>query len=358
MFVLLFVNLIVEQYNTLKELPLGFEQEGLIVIDPIEKNYDILTDEFSKIPEIQAITVTSNLPGVSSNGMMGLTNTVTNDSSIMVNFMMADEQFDDVFKPEMALGSFFEQVSISARTREVVVNDAFIQVLNFDQTNIIGHSFSQDSINYKIVGVFANLVGNDPLHAKKKATMIVNLFPSFNGRIVMKVQGENTGVALTKLEHAWDKIHPENRFQASLYQDHYEESFKGLNNIIKIMSFLGFCIILISLLGQLGMALYNAETRVKEIGIRKVLGAKVRVIMSLLLKNTLITLVIAVLIAAPLAYQFFQVSFMGEMNSTLKMTPLLFLRAILAFALVLVGIVLALTWQTTRLNPSESLRNE
>ena len=358
MFVLLFVNLIVEQYQTLKSMPLGFEPEGLIVIKPVERNYDIVLDELGKIAEVEGITLTSGLPGVSSNGVMMFTDTVTNDSTIMINFLMADANFDDVFNPEISLGSFYNRMSTTPYEREIVVNEEFIQVLNLDRTNIIGHTISKDSINFKIVGVLEKLVGNDPLQQKRKATMIVNLTPLFNTWFVLKVQDQNLTTALTKLENGWNKIHPENRFQPTLYRDHYQASFNDLNNIIKVLSFLGACIILISLLGQLGMALYNAETRVKEIGIRKVLGAKIKSIMSLLLKNTLITIVIAVLIATPLAYQFFQVSFMGEVNSTLDLTPLLFLRAILAFTLLLVGVVVTLTWRAASLNPSESLRNE
>lgn len=122
---------------------------------------------------------------------------------------------------------------------------------------------------------------------------------------------------------------------------------------IRAISFMGIMIVLISILGQLGMALYNAQTRVKEIGIRKVLGARLRTIMTRLLKNTFISLFIAAMIAVAPAFLASQ-DFMFVSGLSLIVSPMAIARGVLIFAVL----IITQTWRIANQNPAESLRYE
>ncbi|MFY0591374.1 FtsX-like permease family protein [Roseivirga sp.] len=358
MFVLIFVTLIVEQRKSVLTTSLGFDQKGLLVIDGIKGDSQILLDEFRKISEVEAAGITTGLPGISASGAMLFKDAVSNDSTIMVNFMLSDNQFADVFAPEISRGTGFSESTEYNGFIEVLINESFISTLSLNKENIIGETVKNHGITYKVVGLLDGISGGDVFSYDKPALMVANRMPANRGKIIIRTSKGRTKLAIKKMEAAWDKVYPEDRFQPKFYQDIYESAFSSFTNLIRILGFLGLCIISISLLGQLGMALYNAETRVKEIGIRKVLGAKMRQIIKLLLKNTVVTLSIAALIASPLAYQLFATSFMGEINTPFKPTVWIFLKAILGLTVIVAGLVSTLTWRTARVNPSESLRNE
>jgi ABC-type antimicrobial peptide transport system permease subunit len=137
-----------------------------------------------------------------------------------------------------------------------------------------------------------------------------------------------------------------------------EESYEGINQLVKGFKFLSVIIIAISLLGQLGIALYNAETRTKEIGIRKVLGAHIKSIIMLLLKGTLITLTISTLIATPLAYMFFNETFWTMTVAKTTNEGLVLAKGIVFLGSLVVLIVIIQTWKVANRNPTESLRSE
>ena len=123
------------------------------------------------------------------------------------------------------------------------------------------------------------------------------------------------------------------------------------------MSFLGFCIILISLLGQLGMALYNAETRVKEIGIRKVLGATLAQLNILLCKDFLILIGLAFLIAAPIAYWGLN-NWLQDFAYKTDMSWWVFMGSGVAMLLIALIIMSIRTISTAMKNPVHSLKTE
>lgn len=374
MFAILFVNLIIEQYKNLETTPLGFDQSGLLIIDGAKGNIDVIRNEFRKIPEVEGITITSNIPGFKANSGMGFENHSANDSIINVSFIIADDQFDEVFNPKLSMGSFFDKVSTldilkPNGTFEILVNEEFIKALHLDRSNVIGQIIKRsirknDNTKYQIKGVLDDLVVPDFFGKSGTASIIINSQQPSNqytrSKIILRIKEEDAQTAIAKLDAVWNRIYPNDSFQPIFFQQQFKGQFKELSNHIKLSSFLGSCIIAISLLGLFGMALYNAETRVKEIGIRKVLGARVRVIISLLLKNTLVTLTIATLIATPLVYQVFSSSFNNQLNTPthLILHPWLFLKAIIALFVIILSLVVSLTWRTAKLNPSESLRNE
>ncbi|OEJ99549.1 FtsX-like permease family protein [Roseivirga misakiensis] len=357
MFVIIFVTLIIEQRKSVLSAPLGFDQENLLVIDRTKGDPKIILEEFRKIAEVEAANLIKGLPAVNTDGVIVFKDTLSNDSTTVVNFMLSDNQFAKVFSPKISRGTGFSESTEYNGFIEVLVNESFVNTLGLDLENVIGETVQSNDVTYKVVGLLDGISGGNLFSYEKPSLMIANLTPN-NGNLVVRINQANPNVAIDKMGAAWSKIYPEDRFQPRFYQDVYESAFSSVTDILRLFSFLGICIISISILGQLGMALYNAETRVKEIGIRKVLGAKMRAIIKLLLKNTVVTLIIAAIIASPLAYQLFETSFMSEINTSFEPTAWVFLKAVFGLSIIVAGVVSLLTWRTARVNPSESLRNE
>jgi len=120
--------------------------------------------------------------------------------------------------------------------------------------------------------------------------------------ISVKISGRNTTAALAFIKSKWDSIYPDYPFEYQFLDDHFNEVYKADNQVSQIVGILAGLAIFISCLGLFGLASHSAERRVKEIGVRKVLGASVQNITVLLSANFLKLVLIANIIAWPVAW--------------------------------------------------------
>jgi putative ABC transport system permease protein len=130
-----------------------------------------------------------------------------------------------------------------------------------------------------------------------------------------------------------------------------------LSNLANVLSFIAFLAVFISCLGLLGMVTYTAETRQKEIGVRKVLGSSVFQLIILLSKGYMILLGIAVVIATPLAY-FINNIWLEFFASRVSISPLIMLLSTLILLVISFLTVFSQTWRAARVNPIKSLKTE
>jgi putative ABC transport system permease protein len=118
----------------------------------------------------------------------------------------------------------------------------------------------------------------------------------------VKINGGKTREAMAYIQSLWEKTFPDHPFEYQFLDDHFTEVYRADAQVSKIVGVLTGLAIIISCLGLFGLASYSAEKRVKEIGIRKVLGASVQNIVSLLSKHFIRLVFIANLIAWPVAW--------------------------------------------------------
>jgi putative ABC transport system permease protein len=120
--------------------------------------------------------------------------------------------------------------------------------------------------------------------------------------ISVKINGGKTTEAVAFIKATWTNIYPDYPFEYQFLDDHFNDVYKADNQVSQIVGILAGLTILISCLGLFGLASYSAEKRVKEIGVRKVLGASVQNIVLLLASNFIRLVLIANIIAWPLAW--------------------------------------------------------
>jgi len=120
--------------------------------------------------------------------------------------------------------------------------------------------------------------------------------------VSVKINGSNTAAALAFIKSKWTSIYPDYPFEYQFLDDHFNEVYKADNQVSQIVGILAGIAIFISCLGLFGLASHSAEKRVKEIGVRKVLGASVQNITLLLSGNFLRLVLFANLIAWPIAW--------------------------------------------------------
>ncbi|MCE7994532.1 MAG: FtsX-like permease family protein [Roseivirga sp.] len=359
MFCIMLMFLLQQQVVLLKTSPKGFETEGRFIVRTDLAKATLLKSAFSGVQGVDAVTLTSDIPGEITNGFTSFFDPVDNDTTLIVLSFWADETFHEVINPKLLDGRYFSPDIIDGLHKEVLVNEKLLNLINISLEKAVGTSLKNRSSEYKIVGVLDGMNGNNPLMGTDQPVMIVSGKAQQNQSILLiKVNMKALPNTMTGLEAAWKELHPEDRFLPEALEDHLQKPMAEFENIIKVLRFLAFTIIAISLLGQLGIALYNAETRVKEIGIRKVLGARIESIIRLLLKGTIIPILIASAIAGPLAHLLFSQGIAASFRNPLRPGPWLFIQGILLLASIILFVVVSQTWRVARLNPTESLRNE
>ena len=164
---------------------------------------------------------------------------------------------------------------------------------------------------------------------------------------------------LSSMESAWGKIAGEKKFMARFFDDEINESFLFYFAMIKICGFLGFLAISISCLGLLGMVVFTVENRMKEVGVRKVMGASALNITVVLSKDFVKLMVIAAFVAIPLAYLFFDKLYLNTQHYYhINVGAVEILGSLLIMISLGLATILSQTLKAARVNPVETLRYE
>ena len=157
-----------------------------------------------------------------------------------------------------------------------------------------------DSKSVQIIGVVKDY-HFQPLFMDIKL-MALRYQPKKFNFVSVKIQTENIDQTFAGLKAEWAKLDENHAFEYQFFDDEIKQSYGFIQDVIGIIGIAALLAIIVASLGLLGMAIYNAESRVKEVGIRKVMGAEISHIFVLLSKGFLLLLAIAIIIAAPMAY--------------------------------------------------------
>ena len=177
------------------------------------------------------------------------------------------------------------------------------------------------------------------------------------GTVSAKINGVRTKESIAFIQSVWKDIFPDHPFAYQFLDDHFKEVYRTDAQITQMVSILAFLAILISCLGLFGLASYSAERRIKEIGVRKVLGASMSSIVSLLSKHFIWLVLIANAIAWPLAWLTVN-KWMQDYAYRVPMSWWVFaLAGLIALGIALVT-VSVLAMKAAMANPVQSLRSE
>jgi len=220
---------------------------------------------------------------------------------------------------------------------------------------LIGLQFGFDSLG-TIKGVAKNFNFNSLQYKIEPMFMVCAHTWDFRN-ISVKINGSNTAAAIAFIKSKWDSIYPDYPFEYQFLDDHFNEVYKADNQVSQIVGILAGLAIFISCLGLFGLASHSAEKRVKEIGVRKVLGASVQRIVLLLSGNFLKLVLIANIIAWPLAWYAMN-KWLSAFAYRINVTWITF--AVVAFISVLIALV-TISFQSIKAaiaSPVKSLRSE
>jgi predicted permease len=357
-FLVLGTVMIYRQVRFMQEHDLGYDREHVVTFDisgQIIQNRDTIKTELLSNPGILHMTLVDIAPhrwqsnaGVGDVHWEGKTN-----QQVKMVMTSVDYDFLDTFGLEMAEGRFFSKEYSTDESESFVVNQAAVKAMEMDDP--IGKELRVWDYKRKIIGVvkdyhFESL--RNPI-----IPMAMRIDPRWYQQACVRISPLRVSDTLSFIEKKWKELHPRYPFEYQFLDDMIHSLYRSEQSIGTVVTVFTVLALFISCLGIFGLSSYTAEQRTKEIGIRKVLGASVSSIVKHMSKEFVFLVIIANVIAWPLAY-FLLNQWLQRFAYRIAMGWWTFVMVgIMIFVLSL----LTISWQIIRAataNPVDSLRYE
>ncbi len=296
---------IFQQIKYIQSKNLGLDKENVVFLrldGDLRNNYSSLKEELLRSPAIQAVTTSNESPiDISSNTHS--VNWQTKDPTNQVSFRIIDVNFDfiDVMKMELIEGRNFDQ-DFGTDSTNFIINEAALKIMGFEDP--IGQRLNFWGRTGIIVGMVKDF-HMASLHTTIEPA-IIRLRPRSTSRLFLRTESGRTEEAIATLQGVYKRINPDYPFQYEFLDESFQESYENEQTVSTLSYYFTLFALFIACLGLIGLAVYTGQRRLKEVSIRKVLGASLSNLIILLSRDFLILVLIAFLIASPLAYYLVQ----------------------------------------------------
>ena len=300
---------IIKQLNFLDNQQLGFNKNQQIIL-PIQdknaiKNYAALKNELLKNPGIKNVTSGSTYPGIPNvEDMLFYAEDKTIQDVVDVHLATVENDYFKTLGFTMLAGRGFSK-EFTADSNSIVLNEAALKELGYNVTTAVGKKlyfdFKGTHNTMQIVGVVKNF-NFESLYSSIKSFGFTTSLGNKYSYVIANVSIKNYAGLLKDVAYSWNKINPDIPFVYSFLDSDFQRNYEKDQRVSIIVSYFTFIAILIACLGLFGLSAFSAEQRTREIGIRKVLGASVTNVASLLSGDFIRLVLIALVIASPLAW--------------------------------------------------------
>ncbi len=363
-FLIMATILVGKQISYTLNKDLGFKKDAIVYIitsySDTEKSHKItLLNMLRTIPEIKMVSLSFSPPNSGNTSRESMKyRDGKKEIETDVEEKFADTSYIKLYGIKLLAG---RNLSQSDTSKEILINETYMHVLGFqDPQNIIGKNIEWNGKQVPIVGVVGDF-NQKSLHEPIKPLLITSEIGN-EMLISLLLQPQNADgttwkTALTKTEKAFKQIYPNDDFYSAFLDEDIAKGYAREQNLANLLTWATVLAIFISSLGLLGLVMYTITQRTKEIGVRKVLGATVSQIIYLISRDFLRLVLIAFIIATPLAWigidQWLQ-------NFAFRTTVSWWIFGAAGLFMMAISFI-TLSFQTIRAavaNPTKSLRSE
>lgn len=354
--------IIVKQMNYFMNLPLGFDKDSIINVpfrvDSLRlSRLDYLKNQLLSVNGVQEVSFSSNTPVEEGNDMWSTFkfDHATKEADFKVITKFADNQFVPTYKLQLVAGRNLEP---SKMTREFLVNESFVKSLGLKKNeDILNKKLSiwGDQINCPVVGVLKDF--NDRSLRHDIAPLIITTDIDMYSQAAIKLSMTNLSSTLKSVKKIWQQTFPNFVYEFRFLDDKINNFYKQETQLSELFKIFAAIAIFLSCLGLYGLVSFTAVQRIKEVGIRKVLGASVLNIMYLFSREFIVLILIAFLIAAPVAWYYMN-NWLNNYPYRINIGVLTFLLAVLIAVLIALATVSFQAIKAAIANPVKSLRTE
>jgi len=357
--VLIIATIVVfKQIEFAENRPVGYSKDGLVNIammnDDLHKQFSAFRNDLLGSGAVTEVAESTDPVTGDGNNVAGL-QWSGKDPGMADDFgiVSVTPEYGKTVGWQFAAGRDFSRQFLTD-SNSIVLNEAAVEYMGLKKP--VGETVRMNNNNYTVIGVVKNMVMNSPYEPVKQT--IFNINKGMGGFLNIKINpNASAHRALRKIEAAFKNYSPSIPFSYKFADQDYAKKFEGEEQIGKLARFFAALAIFISCLGLFGMASFMAEQRVKEIGVRKVLGASVFGLWRLMSKDFVIMVVISLCVAMPVAWW---TMYNWLQNYTYRTGLSWWVFAISGFG-ALVITLLTISYQSIKAamaNPVRSLRSE
>ncbi len=352
-----------QQLGFLNSQDLGYSRDQVVLLPyygELSDSYDAFHQELTKSSLIKNVARSSRTPTGrlldSYGGASILKDGSLVQSNVSLKTVVVDEDFFDTYNIPLAAGRPFSRSIPTDDSLAFIVNVAAAKAFGWtDLEKEVNNDFVYNRVQGKLIGITKDF-HFESMH-QPIAPMVFLVYRSNYNAISVKISGADTKGALALLESKWKQFLPKQPFDFQFLDERYQRLYDSEQKQNQLFTIFSGLAIFIACLGLFGLATFNTLLRVKEIGIRKVLGASVPSILALLSREVVILVVIANVVAWPVAW-YMMSWWLGSFAYHIDMNPAIYILAAAIAIIVALITVSSQTIRAARRNPTQTLRYE
>jgi putative ABC transport system permease protein len=356
------VGVVTSQLEYIRNINLGFDEEQVVVLPSNQRISSQLESVKTQLYENQKIISVSAASRVPSGRLLDASGAriVRGEESVTINFMIAllrvDHDYIPTFGMELAAGRNFSKEMPTDATNAFILNETAIREIGWGSPlDAIGKGFGYGRAEGQIIGVVKDFHFESIHHTIAPIVMVLSSH-SLN-QVAVRISPNDIPGTMAFLQTKWQEFRPNYPFSYYFVDERFDQQYRAENKLLQLFGYFAFLAIFIACLGLFGLALYTAEQSIKEIGVRKVLGASVSSIVVLFSKEFSKWVLVANIIGWPVAY-FAMTKWLANFAYRTSLSVWIF---VLAGALALFIALLTVSYHSVKAaiaNPVKALRYE
>ena len=361
--VILIVSTVVvyQQLNYIQNKNLGYDRDQMMVLNnnrQLSGDFETFKNQLLTIPGVKSAGGSSRIPSgqlLDSNGARAEVDGEMQQTQVVIKVLGIDADFIPTYSMEMAGGRNFSK-DYQRDSANFILNEASVKVIGWESAeDAIGKNFRYGRVQGQVVGVVKDF-HFESLQSEIVPMVLTNV-PNRVSNLSIKIEGKNLRSTVAQVEELYAQFAPDAPIQYNFLDDRFEVLYTSETQRSQLFTIFSGLAIFLACLGLFGLASFTVSQRSKEISIRKVLGASVKQIITILSREFVILVVVAMLLAFPVAWYFMSDWLAGYAYSIdLSAVPFA-LAAIIAGMIAFVTISMQ-TFKAAVSNPSDRLRDE
>jgi putative ABC transport system permease protein len=357
--------IVFQQLHYMQKKSLGFDKEHIVVMpynNALNDKYEAFRTELLANSNFRNVTRTSRIPTgrlLDDMGAYTLSGDSMKPTTTDIKFVSVDYDFIPTYGIPLAAGRNFSR-EFGTDTASFVLNESAVKAIGWKATDAVGKDFKYGDTKGHVIGVIKDF--HFESMRQSIVPLILVMFPprvNYFNNVSIKFAGDNIPAALSHLETTWKKTLPEIPYQYTFLDENFDKLYQTEQRQGNIFTIFACIAIFIACLGLFGLSAFSITQRIKEIGIRKVLGADVSTIVTLLSKDFLKLVVISSFIAFLVA-GYAMNNWLKDFAYRISLQSHWWVFAIAAIAALFIALV-TISFQAIKAaitNPVKSLRTE
>ena len=345
---------------------LGYNKDQVMIISSLPRNWDSLgvikmenqKTQLLQLPEIKYASLSYDIP----NGGGGNINVYTQNSGNFISmlFLAADNDYGKVYNIQTREGKFLNDLNNNLNPGEIVLNETAVKALGWNTA--VGKTIHLGAINglmLTVVGVVKDFYFESLQHPIDPL-IIANLNEPFTRSyryFSLKLSTSDINKAINVLQEKWKTLFPDAGFEYTFMDEQFQSLYKSELQLKKAANIATVLNLIIVFLGIYGVVAFSLSKRTKEIAVRKVIGADARNIIFLFIKDYAMLILIANLIAWPIAYGIVN-KWLDNYAYRIRQSIMIYLIVCVFIFIIAFILITAQCFKTANSNPVESLRSE